>query len=145
MKDIVQEIEAPAERVRSTGRLVEVIDEGTLEMAIWLLPDTEEFEAWCTSTDFVSVVLKVHETTSIISKGSKKRSGAKQRQLPSGYPNILAIEDHTYLLTIPSVASSLSCKRSSIDTRILRFFSSKDYTAQTERNPNRIQVWESQI
>jgi putative hemolysin len=51
LQEIVGNIEVAVESVRATGRLAEVIEEGTLEMAICRLPETEEIEAWCTKKE----------------------------------------------------------------------------------------------
>ena len=69
LQEIVRNIEVAVESVRATGRLAEVIEEGTLEMAICRRPGTEELEAWCTTH---GVSLAGHEgprATQIILKG----------------------------------------------------------------------------
>ena len=69
------------------------MDEGTLEMAICRLSNTEELEDWCRKHG-----LSLHghagplDDTNHVERLKQKIRG-KQRQLPAGYPNILAIEN----------------------------------------------------
>ncbi len=46
MEEIVRRIEAAVQCVRTTGQIAEIVEEGTLEMAICRLANTEELEAW---------------------------------------------------------------------------------------------------
>jgi hypothetical protein len=101
MKDIVQRIEAAVERVRLTGRLVEVIDEGTLEMAICRLPNTKELDAWCSNHGLRPDGFEGPRDDTDHLERLKEKIRAKQRQLPSGYSNILAIENHNIFTDCP--------------------------------------------
>jgi hypothetical protein len=101
MEDIVQRIEAAVEHVRSTGRLAEVIDEGTLEMAIYQLSNTEEIEAWCRKRGLRPDGLEGPRDDTDHLERLKEKIRTKQRQLPSGYPNILAIENHNIFTDCP--------------------------------------------
>jgi hypothetical protein len=135
MEDIVHRIEAAVDRVRLTGRLAEVIDEGTLEMAICGLLDTEELEAWCSKHGLRPNGLEGPRDETNHLEMLKKRSGPSRDSFRASIQIFLRLKITTYSLTVPSPASSLSCRRKSIDTRILRFSSSKEHTAQAERIP----------
>jgi len=101
MEDIVQRIEAAVERVRLTGRLAEVIDEGTLEMAICRVSNTEELEAWCRMRGLRPNGLEGPRDDTNHLERLKDKIRAKQRQLPSGYPNVVAIENHNIFAYCP--------------------------------------------
>lgn len=108
LQEIVRNIEVAVESVRATGRLAEVIEEGTLEMAICRLPGTEELEAWCAGH---GVSLAGHEgprdNTNHLER-LKQKIRQKQRQLPSGYPNVLAIENHNIFVDCPAIPRLIS-------------------------------------
>jgi hypothetical protein len=108
LEEIVQKIEAAVERVRSTGRLVEVIDEGTLEMAICRLSNTEELEAWCRNRGLRANGLEGPQDDTNHLERLKEKIKAKQRQLPSGCPNILAIENHNIFTDCPNIVRLIS-------------------------------------
>jgi hypothetical protein len=108
MEEIVQRIEGVVQHVRATGRLAEVIDEGTLEMAICLLPNTEELEAWCSKRGLhLGGHEGPHDKTNHVER-LRQKIRQKQKQLPSGHPNILAIENHNLFTDCPNIAHLIS-------------------------------------
>ena len=108
MENFVQRIEAAVERVRLTGRLAEVLDEGTLEMAICQLSNTEELEAWCRKRGLRPNGLEGPQDDTNHLERLRQKIKAKQKQLPSGHPNILAIENHNIFTHCPNIVPLIS-------------------------------------
>jgi hypothetical protein len=108
MEEIVQRIEAAVQRVLTTGRLAEVIDEGTLEMAICLLPNVKEFEAWCSKRGLHPGGHEGPQDKTNHLERLRQKIRRKQKQLPNGYPNILAIENHNLFTDCPNTARLVS-------------------------------------
>jgi hypothetical protein len=90
------------------GGVAEVIEEGTLEMAIYCLSNNEELEAWCRHRGVRSTGHERPQDDTNQLERLKQKITYKQRQLPSGYANILAIENHNIFAYYPNIVGFIS-------------------------------------
>lgn len=93
LNDLIDQIRAAVGTVLSTGRLVDIEEEGVLSMGICRRENVQELASWRAVRGihidgYAGPVDSVNEIDEL-----KKKRRSKQRQLPLGYPNLLYIEN----------------------------------------------------
>jgi hypothetical protein len=98
MQEIVRAVDEAAQAVLTTGRLAEIVEEGVLEMAICRRDNLAELDSCCKRRGLpLNGNEGPQDDTNELNR-LKQKIRQKQRWLPIGYPNVLAIENKDIFL-----------------------------------------------
>jgi hypothetical protein len=108
LEEISRRVEAAGRRALAEGRLVEVIDGDTLEMAICPLDKLPELESWCKERSLSpqGFAGPPDDTSPAGRLGHKIKT--EQEQLPPGSANVLVLENNSVFSHAPDVLTLIS-------------------------------------